>query len=162
MPPKQHSRPLASALHQVTAKIYRKRGFAAAGVVNNWPAIVGPQLARHTMPERLGADGTLRLRVDGPLAVEVGSDGARLWGGQGGDQGDRSDKQVATQLDHGDVPGSGLGGVSVLAPDCPATHPRTQAARPSRGPLLSVAICCPDRTADSQFRLPAPALPPVP
>jgi hypothetical protein len=71
MPPKQHSRPLASALHQVTAKIYRKRGFAAAGVVNNWPAIVGPQLARHTMPERLGADGTLRLRVDGPLATEL-------------------------------------------------------------------------------------------
>lgn len=65
------SRPVASALHKVTEKIYRKRGFAAAGVVNNWPAIVGEDLARYSMPERLGGDGTLRLRVDGPLATEL-------------------------------------------------------------------------------------------
>ncbi len=68
---KQHSRPLASALHKVTEKIYRKRGFAAAGVVNNWPAIVGQDLAQHTIPERLASNGTLRLRVDGPLATEL-------------------------------------------------------------------------------------------
>ncbi len=67
----QRSRPLASALHKVTEKIYRKRGFAAAGVVNNWPAIVGQELARHTLPERLDSNGTLRLRVDGPLATEL-------------------------------------------------------------------------------------------
>jgi len=65
------SRPVASALHKVTEKIYRKRGFASAGVVDNWPAIVGEDLARHSMPERLGGDGTLRLRVDGPLATEL-------------------------------------------------------------------------------------------
>ena len=65
------SRPLASALHKVTEKIYRKRGFASAGVVTNWPAIVGEELARHSMPERLSRDGTLRLRVDGPLATEL-------------------------------------------------------------------------------------------
>ncbi len=65
------SRPVASALHKVTEKIYRKRGFASAGVVNNWPAIVGEDLARYSMPERLGGDGTLRLRVDGPLATEL-------------------------------------------------------------------------------------------
>jgi len=68
---KQHSRPLASALHKVTEKIYRKRGFAAAGVVSNWSAIVGQELAQHTMPERLDSNGTLRLRVDGPLATEL-------------------------------------------------------------------------------------------
>ncbi len=68
---KQHSRPLSSTLHKVTEKIYRKRGFAAAGVVNNWPAIVGADLARHTLPERLDSNGTLRLRVDGPLATEL-------------------------------------------------------------------------------------------
>ena len=68
---KQHSRPLSSALHKVTEKIYRKRGFAAAGVLNHWPAVVGQDLARHTMPERLSDDGTLRLRVDGPLATEL-------------------------------------------------------------------------------------------
>ena len=71
MPMTRPSRPVASALHKVTAKIYRKRGFASAGVVDNWPAIVGEDLARHTVPERLGADGTLRLRVDGPLATEI-------------------------------------------------------------------------------------------
>ena len=68
---KQHSRPLATALHKVTEKIYRKRGFAAAGVITNWPAIVGQDLARHTTPERLDSNGTLRLRVDGPLATEL-------------------------------------------------------------------------------------------
>ncbi len=62
---------MASALHKVTEKIYRKRGFASAGVLDNWPAIVGADLARHCMPERLGGDGTLRLRVDGPLATEL-------------------------------------------------------------------------------------------
>ncbi len=71
MPMTRPSRPVASALHKVTEKIYRKRGFASAGVVNNWPAIVGEDLARYSMPERLGGDGTLRLRVDGPLATEL-------------------------------------------------------------------------------------------
>jgi hypothetical protein len=71
MPMARQTRPLASALHKVTEKIYRKRGFASAGVVDNWPAIVGEELARHTSPERLGGDGTLRLRVDGPLATEI-------------------------------------------------------------------------------------------
>lgn len=62
---------MASTLHKVTEKIYRKRGFASAGVLVNWPAIIGEDLARHTVPERLGASGTLRLRVDGPLATEI-------------------------------------------------------------------------------------------
>ena len=65
------SRPVAYTLHKVTEKIYRKRGFASAGVLDNWPAIVGKDLARHTVPERLGAGGTLRLRVDGPLTTEI-------------------------------------------------------------------------------------------
>ncbi len=71
MPMRRQSRPIASALHKVTEKIYRRRGFASAGVVNNWSAIVGEELARHSMPERLGGDGTLRLRVDGPLATDL-------------------------------------------------------------------------------------------
>ena len=71
MPMTRQSRPLAFALHKVTEKIYRKRGFASAGVLNNWPAIVGEDLARHSLPERIGGDGTLHLRVDGPLATEI-------------------------------------------------------------------------------------------
>ena len=65
------SRPIASALQKVTENIYRERGFASAGVLNNWAAIVGKELARHTIPERLGQDGTLHLRIDGPLATEL-------------------------------------------------------------------------------------------
>ena len=65
------SRPIASALQKVTEHIYRERGFASAGVLNNWAAIVGEELARHTMPERLSHEGTLHLRIDGPLATEV-------------------------------------------------------------------------------------------
>ena len=71
MPMTRPSRPVASTLHKVTEKIYRKRGFASSGVLNNWAAIVGKDLARPTVPERLSADGTLRLRVDGPLATEI-------------------------------------------------------------------------------------------
>ena len=65
------SRPIAFALHKATENIYRERGFASAGVLNNWAVIVGEKLARHTMPERLGHDGTLHLRIDGPLATEL-------------------------------------------------------------------------------------------
>ena len=64
-------RSLAAALGKVTAKAYKKRGFAAPSVVNEWPAIVGPALARGTLPERLGRDGTLRVRVAGPVATEL-------------------------------------------------------------------------------------------
>ncbi|MFP6777023.1 MAG: DciA family protein [Alphaproteobacteria bacterium] len=71
MPMTHPSRPVAYTLHKVTEKIYRKRGFASAGVLVNWPAIIGEDWARHTVPERLGASGTLRLRVDGPLATEI-------------------------------------------------------------------------------------------
>lgn len=64
-------RRLASALGKVTAKTYRKRGFAATNVIAEWAAIVGQDLARRTLPEKLGADGTLRVRVDGPIATEL-------------------------------------------------------------------------------------------
>ncbi len=39
--------------------------------MSDWPAIVGPNLAEQTCPERLGRDGTLRVRVAGPLATEL-------------------------------------------------------------------------------------------
>ncbi len=54
-----------------------KRGFAAAEIVTHWPLIVGERLASCTAPERLrferGASdgGTLEVRVDGPLALEI-------------------------------------------------------------------------------------------
>lgn len=64
-------RRLAGAIGKVTAKTYRKRGFAATNVIAEWPAIVGADIARRTLPERLSAEGSLRVRVDGPIATEL-------------------------------------------------------------------------------------------
>lgn len=44
---------LASMLPRVTKPIFQKRGFAEAGILTDWPAIVGEHLARHTMPEKI-------------------------------------------------------------------------------------------------------------
>lgn len=71
------TRAIAAVVPKVTAPLFRKRGFAEAGILNDWPAIVGPRLAAGCSPERLSfpvgkrAEGTLRLRVDGPLATEL-------------------------------------------------------------------------------------------
>ena len=65
-------RALAVALSRVVKPLYRARGFAESGVLNDWPDIVGRPLADHTCPERLGRDGTLEVRVDGGgLALEL-------------------------------------------------------------------------------------------
>jgi hypothetical protein len=69
--PVRKARTLAATMNKVTARAYRRRGFAAADVVNNWAAVVGEQLARHTVPERLTPEGTLRVRVAAPLATEL-------------------------------------------------------------------------------------------
>lgn len=49
----------------------RGRGFTEAGVLTDWPDIVGRPLADFTSPERLSRDGTLYLRVCGGWALEV-------------------------------------------------------------------------------------------
>ena len=71
-------RALAGILNKVTRPIFGKRGFAGGAVVTEWPTIVGPRLAAHTVPERIafqggGRDrGVLHLRVDsGALATEL-------------------------------------------------------------------------------------------
>lgn len=62
---------------------FKRNGFTHPEIVAKWPLIVGPALARHTMPERLrqprgGAsrDGeaqgaVLHVRVDGALGIEL-------------------------------------------------------------------------------------------
>ena len=62
---------IAFALRAVTQKIIRKRGFGSPGIINDWSAIVGPHLADYTLPEKLGRNGTLRIRVAGPIATEI-------------------------------------------------------------------------------------------
>jgi hypothetical protein len=70
-------RALALAVPRVTAAAGVKRGFARAAVISHWGEIVGSQLARGSLPERLifprgqRNEGTLHIRVDGPLALEL-------------------------------------------------------------------------------------------
>jgi hypothetical protein len=72
---------------RLTAKAFQKYGFSAAGLITDWPAIVGGELATCTAPERLkwqprpNGEGeedtsprraaTLVLRVDGARALDV-------------------------------------------------------------------------------------------
>ena len=57
---------------------FGKRGLSSAAIVNQWPEIIGPELAAHSAPERIvypkgeRTGGTLFLRIDsGSFAVEL-------------------------------------------------------------------------------------------
>ena len=60
---------LGVAVERVTKPLFGKRGLADGAVIRHWPAIVGPEFARFTAPEKLvfpnreRAGGTLHLRV---------------------------------------------------------------------------------------------------
>jgi hypothetical protein len=65
-------RGLAAVLSKVTRPLFRARGFGASGLLTDWPDIVGRPLADFTLPERLGRDGVLAVRVaDGGWALEL-------------------------------------------------------------------------------------------
>lgn len=80
-------RRLARFLPAATRRAVERYGFAYADILTQWPAIVGPDLARDAQPERIkwprpGEDaagsrprrrsgGTLIVRVNGPMAVEI-------------------------------------------------------------------------------------------
>lgn len=70
-------RALATAVPRVTAAAGVRRGFARAQVISHWSEIVGVQLARHSLPERLifprgqRHEGTLHIRIEGALALEL-------------------------------------------------------------------------------------------
>lgn len=70
-------RHLAALLPRLTKTALGRRGFAEGGIVADWPAIVGAELAASSLPERLvfpqGArsGGTLHVRVSGALALEL-------------------------------------------------------------------------------------------
>ena len=73
MPPRKQRKPkrLATSVGRLTGGIYRKRGFPEARLLSDWRSIVGPDLADVTLPERLSANGTLKIRVAGPQATEL-------------------------------------------------------------------------------------------
>jgi len=68
---------LAVVLRKVAAPALRRQGFFEAGVVTDWPTIVGDYLARHCSPEKLSwprgrvGEATLELRADGAFAPEL-------------------------------------------------------------------------------------------
>jgi hypothetical protein len=63
-------RPLAALVPQVTRPTFRKHAPAAAQVLADWDAIVGPALAAVTTPLRL-TSGTLTIGCVGPVAMEL-------------------------------------------------------------------------------------------
>jgi hypothetical protein len=84
------ARPIGAFTAAALDQAARARGFATAALLTNWPAVVGAELARFTMPDRVvwprhrdEAGDTSRhrgrreegailvLRVDGPRAIEV-------------------------------------------------------------------------------------------
>lgn len=68
---------IGSGTAPVLRAAFRRNGFTRPEIVANWPLIVGPALARQTMPERLRAargsteGGVLHVRVDGALGIEL-------------------------------------------------------------------------------------------
>ena len=71
-------RAVGANVEKLMKPIFGARGFGAAAVVTEWEKIVGPVLARSTVPERIAyaqgerSEGTLHLRVgSSSLALEL-------------------------------------------------------------------------------------------
>jgi hypothetical protein len=64
-------RPLSTFAARAARKSFAKKGFGAAEILMRWPAIVGPTVAAHALPERLvfppgqRTDGVLHIAVAG-------------------------------------------------------------------------------------------------
>ena len=75
------AKPLRDLLSKVVGETFTRRGFASAELVTRWTEIVGVEIAAHSEPIKIqwtraadGEDaepGTLVLRVEGPMAIEV-------------------------------------------------------------------------------------------
>ncbi len=70
-------RALGAATAKVTGPLFRKRGFAEAGILTNWPEIMGHVLAGRTLPQRISypkgerSEGTLYIRAESAWATEL-------------------------------------------------------------------------------------------
>lgn len=70
-------RPLARIARGLISPALRRQGFAHQEIVTRWREIAGPDIAAHSLPDRLRfprsarSGGTLFLRVEGPFALEV-------------------------------------------------------------------------------------------
>jgi hypothetical protein len=80
-PRRSYARPLSDLLSKTLGDAFRRQGFASAELVTRWREIAGPEIAAHCEPEKISwqrtADGepplpgTLVLKVEGPVAVEI-------------------------------------------------------------------------------------------
>jgi hypothetical protein len=70
-------RPLAVSVGGVAKRTLGRRGFAEGGLIADWCAVVGPELAESCWPDRLSfppgrkEGGMLRIRVAGGFATEL-------------------------------------------------------------------------------------------
>ncbi len=64
-------RPVGAALPGAAGALFRRQGFAEAGLLTDWAEIVGRSIAEFSCPIRLSRDGVLTLRVSGGFAVEL-------------------------------------------------------------------------------------------
>ncbi len=70
-------RPVGAVMPALTREAFRKRSPATAQVMMDWAVIVGPELARATLPRRLSR-GTLTIACAGPVAMELQYLGSEL------------------------------------------------------------------------------------
>ncbi len=63
-------RPVGALIPRVTRRAFRRRAPAAAQVLADWPAIVGPAIGAVTTPRRLSS-GILTIACAGPIALEL-------------------------------------------------------------------------------------------
>lgn len=66
-----------SLVGALTKKALGKRGFASAAIITDWATIVGPDLAKHTRPQKLTFPkgkrdgGTVHILTSGPMALQL-------------------------------------------------------------------------------------------
>ena len=80
-PGSSHARLLADVLRKTLTDAFAKQGFASSELVTRWAEIVGAEIAEHAQPEKiqwsrpregkLPEPGTLCLRVEGPMALDI-------------------------------------------------------------------------------------------
>ncbi len=63
-------RPLGALVPALTRPAFRRKSPAAAQIMADWPALVGPAIAAVSQPLRL-TQGTLTLACSGPVAMEM-------------------------------------------------------------------------------------------
>lgn len=72
---------IADIADKINNRVFRKFGFAKSDIIHHWSGIVGPVLARSSVPERLvqpreheretRSAGTLHIRIEGSFAPEM-------------------------------------------------------------------------------------------